>query len=295
MSNNDYPVVAYVQYVVSDSETDTYSYDTFPDAVCCITINGLAETFKVSNADMGVIITSLKHVFDNLFDNIPLTEVIVTDELIDINDIQEEHITNTLNMENTFLRIFDAMSIAVAKQCRDTGVAEDNVIFENTIQLYNEFCFDVIKRKIILHYIELGLLDVRIGYVISNVVSKKKKELSDMLIMLSKKNGENIILMKSFQPMKFGNVCYVDKSNRIKLAKRKLDDKHYTINIKENSCSCPDFIYRKMKAGLSCKHLMELKNKTRCLMLIKNIPALHNIAIPVKEMLETAYCPNVQY
>jgi predicted nucleic acid-binding Zn finger protein len=295
MSNNDSPVVAYVQYVVSDSETDTYSYYTFPDAVCCITINGLAETFKVSNADMGVIIISLKHVFNKMFHNVLFAEVIVTDELIDINDIQEEYITDTRNMEKTFLSIFDAMLIAVTKQCRDTGVQEDNVIFKHTIQLYNEFCLNVIKRKINLHYIDLELLDVSIGCIISNVVSNKKKELSDMLIMLSKKNGENIIKMKSFQPMKFANVCYVDKSNKMKLAKKKLNDKYYTININANSCSCPDFIYRKMKVGLSCKHLMELKNKTRCLMLIKNIPALYNIAIPIKEMLETAYSPGVRY
>lgn len=291
------PVVSYIQYVDSDgtSDTDFYTYHTFPDAVCHITINGLKQTFKVSNADMGVIITSLKKVFDNMFDNIPMNDVIVTNQLIELSDIREDDITNTKKMENTFLGIFDTMLAAITKQCHDTGITEEYVIFKHTINLYRDFCFDVVKQKLVLHYIELGLLDTSIGYLISNVVLMKKKELSDMLIELSKKAGENIIKMKSFQPTKLTNVFYVDKNNRMKLAKRKVEDRHYIINVKANLCSCPDFKYRKMQSGLSCKHLLELKNKTRCLMLIKQIPALHNIAIPVKEMLEVAYCPEVQY
>lgn len=105
------PVVSYIQYVDSDStsDTDSYTYQTFPDAVCHITINGLKQTFKVSNADMGVVITSLKSVFDNMFDNIPMNDVIVTNQLIELTDVREDDITNTKKMENTFLGIFDTM------------------------------------------------------------------------------------------------------------------------------------------------------------------------------------------
>lgn len=305
MSNNDdqvvpgynscgeIPVVAYIQHV--DSDTDAYTYQTFPDAVCRITINGLTQTFKISNTEMGVIITCIKKVFDNMFDNTPMNEIIVTNELIDYNDIREDDITNTKNMENTLLSIFDNMLTAITKQCNDNGITEEYVIFKHTINLYNDFCFDVIKRKIILHYIELVLLDTSIGFLISNVVLMKKKELNEMLIELSKEAGENIIKMKSFQPTKLTDVYYVDKRNRMKLAKRKAEDVHYIINVKANLCSCPDFKYRKMQSGLSCKHLLELRNKTRCLALIKQIPGLYNIAIPVKEMLEVAYCPEVEY
>lgn len=295
------PVVAYIQYVDSDSTSDTdttsdaYTYQTFPDAVCRIIINGSSQIFKISNTDMEAIVTCIKKVFDNMFDNIPMNEIIVTNELIDYNDIREDDITNTKNMEKIFYDLFDTMHEAITIQCFDNGITDEYVIFKNTIDLYNDFCFDVIKKKLLLHYIEFGLLDSSIGFLISNVVLMKKKELKDMHIEISKAAGENIIKMKSFQPTKFTDVYYVDKRNRMKVAKRKAEDVHYIINVKTNSCSCPDFIHRKMQYGLSCKHLLELRNKTRCLALIKQIPGLYNIAIPVKEMLEVAYCPKVEY
>lgn len=300
---SEIPVVAYIQYVdsdnnntnTSDNDTDAYTYETFPDAVCRITINGLTQTFKISNTEMGVIITCIKKVFNNMFENININEIIVTNALIDYNDIREDDITNTQNMENILLEIFDNMLTVITKQFKDIGITDNYVIFKHTINLYEDLCFDVIKKKIILHYIELLLLDTSINSLISNMVLMKKKELNEMLIELYKEAGENIIKIKSFQPTKLIDVYYVDKLNRIKLAKIKTEDVHYFINVRANLCSCPDFKYRKLKSGLSCKHLLELRNKTRCIALIKQIPGLYNIDIPVKKMLQVAYCPNVKY
>jgi predicted nucleic acid-binding Zn finger protein len=288
------PVVAYIHYIPTNTDI-VYSYQIFPDAVCTITINNLAQTFKIVSADMGVIIRCLKNIVDNLFDNLPITEVVVTNQLIDFSDIRKDDLENTENIEKLFIDIFDTMLIAITKQCNNSGITHEYTIFKHTINLYKDFCFNVVKQTLIVNYPEIGLLDNSISFLIHNVVLMMKKKLSNMLIELLKKDGENIIKMKSFQPTTFTDIYYVDNMNRLKVAKRKNADIHYCINVKTNLCSCPDFKYRKLQYGLSCKHLLELKNKTRFIGLIKQIPGLYNIDIPIKEMMKVAYCPDVEY
>ena len=77
--------------------------------------------------------------------------------------------------------------------------------------------------------------------------------------------------------------------------------KKYLINIKKNTCTCPDFRLRKIKQGLCCKHLIEIRNKSYCMLMIDKVMSslsqsyCNNSYVPFKQMLNVTYDKSINY
>ena len=126
------------------------------------------------------------------------------------------------------------------------------------------------------------------------------REHEDFCIEEKRKSGLNVIRVKSnktFNKMRNTQFVYISKGNIVKKVCLKYPPVHYLVDVKRNLCDCPDFVFRKWKAGRMCKHLKNLKNKTRCMMNLINIMGdrTHNILYPLKDMLTAAYDEHIQY
>ena len=280
-----------------ENETNEYSYISFPNVVIDIWINGLEQQFNVAENDMGTIIKSLKHICVTTFDDVPNSEIIVTDSIINENDINDDIKVNTKRILDVFNMIFDNMSKFITKQCHNCGETNEPVIISHIMYWFKDLCI-YIQETIMKHYFDLILMNYTLRYLTKTVFDEKDLMLSnDTYITYMKKQNTNIVKIRSFQPTKYVKVLYKDNNNNLKIANKILKHKYYMINVKSNTCSCPDFIHRKSQNGLVCKHLIELKNKTRCLLLLKSIQNknLYNVNMPMKEMLNQVYTEDIKY
>jgi len=283
----------------NDNNVNVYSYISFPNVVFNIIINGTTKQFKVSEDDMGNIIKSLKDTCTRTFDDETITgEIIMTDNVINEDDIDDDIKRNTKIIEDTLNTLFEDILKVITKQCHTCGVTHEPRILSHVLNWFKNAC-NYIQETIMNHYYDLRIMDKTFCYLVNSVFDEKQVMPTDAFIdyMKKRENGSNIIKTRSLQPTKYVKVLYKDKCNNLKIAKAPMKHKYYIINVETNSCSCPDFIYRKLHTGLSCKHLMELKNKTRCLMLLKEIQNenLYNVDMPFKEMLKAAYNTDIKY
>ena len=280
----------------STNTMNVYSYVSFPNVVFDICINGTQKSFTVSESDMGTIIKSLKNIINATFNDQTSNQIIITDDVIDENDIHDDIKRLSKSIEETFNSLFDDIVKVITKQCHTIGERYEVRILDHTIHWFQNLC-TFVQDAIMANYSDLRMMDKTFISIVNDIYYDKQSLPTDAFIAYKKKKGINIIKTRSFQPTKYTEVLYKDKVNNLKIAKSPIKPSHYIINVKKNLCSCPDFIHRKLQAGLSCKHLLELKNKTRCLMLLAEIQNtnLYNVNMPFKAMLNTAYDTVIQY
>lgn len=282
------------QIVYENDNTNVYSYTSFPEVVFNIRINGTREIFKVSENDMGNIIKSLNNIFTSLFSG--TLEILITNDVMTKNDIHDDIKRHSKSIADTFNSLFDDMLKVVTKQCHTFGETYEVRILDHTICSFKDL-YTCIQDTIMENY-DLRMMESALNDIVNDIFYDKHSLATDTFITHMKKEKDiNIIKTRSFQSTKYEDGLYKDKNNHLKIAKFQMKHKYYIINVKTNMCSCPDFIHRKLQAGLSCKHLLELKNKTRCLMLLAEIQNtnLYNVNIPFKAMLNTAYDTDIQY
>ena len=137
--------------------------------------------------------------------------------------------------------------------------------------------------------------------ITNNIIEDEKDRLMKDQINEGSKLNENIISIESSAKETTTTVLYVSKNNEMLLSKMKNRKKKYLINIKKNTCTCPDFEMRKMKQGLCCKHLMEIRNKSYCLLVMNKVMdslsqnSYNNYHVPFKEMLNVVYDKSINY
>ena len=110
-------------------------------------------------------------------------------------------------------------------------------------------------------------------------------------------NGKNIIRRESEKVPLSVAMVYISANNRIVKGIVSYPKKTYLINVKDLTCDCPDFVYRKFKQGLLCKHLIKFQNECKCLVYLNRIVKenLYNVPCPIKEMLSIAYDDKVLF
>tara|TARA_B100000405_G_scaffold102215_1_gene71230 strand:- start:339 stop:1223 length:885 start_codon:yes stop_codon:yes gene_type:complete len=125
-------------------------------------------------------------------------------------------------------------------------------------------------------------------------------EYDDFCIEQKRNIGINVVRVKSnttYNRIRNAQFIYISKAGIVKKVCLKYPPIYYLVDVKRNFCDCPDFVFRKWKYGLMCKHLKELKNKTRCMMNIIQVmeDRTHNLMYPLKEMLTAAYDKEIRY
>lgn len=170
--------------------------------------------------------------------------------------------------------------------------------YNEAIDKLNDIC-NIVVESFTIYPIHLVSSCIRI---ITNIIIEDEKDrlIKNQIVEGSKRN-ENIIAIESSAKETTTTVLYVSKNNELLLSKMKNKKRKYLINIKKYTCTCPDFEIRKMKQGLCCKHLMEIRNKSYCLLLINKVMdsisqnSYNNYHVPFKEMLHVAYDKSINY
>lgn len=170
---------------------------------------------------------------------------------------------------------------------------------ESIIQL-NRICYFMIESfKIYPIHVVSSYLSI----IKNNIIEDEKDRLMMHQIVEGSKQNENIIVIEStsaketFTP----TFIYVSKNNERKFAKMKIKRKKYLINIKNNTCTCPNFYVCHMQYASCCKHLMEMRNKSYCLLLLNKVMdsisqnSYNNYHVPFKEMLNVTYDKSINY
>lgn len=171
-------------------------------------------------------------------------------------------------------------------------------IYNEAINKLNAICNTVIEsfKTYPIHVVSSCL-----RIIMNNIIEDEKDRLMKHQINEGSKQNENIIAIESSRKETTTTVLYVSKNNEMLLSKMKNKKKKYLINIKKNTCTCPDFEMRKMKQGLCCKHLMEIRNKSYCLLMIHKVMdslsqnSYNNYHVPFKEMLHVVYDESTNY
>ena len=163
--------------------------------------------------------------------------------------------------------------------------------------------FDSVCNIIIDSFVAyaIQLVTYFISITQSNVIEDEKDRLMKDEIKDGYNRNENILPIESSVKETVTIFLYVSKNNKMLVSKLKNKRKKYLLNIKNNTCTCPDFRLRKMKQGLCCKHLMEIRNKSYCLLLMDKVMdslsqnSCSNSYVPFKKMLSIAYDKSINY
>lgn len=141
----------------------------------------------------------------------------------------------------------------------------------------------------------------RYGSVLRKVFIDIWKSMSDeddmRLIHQGVRDGKNMVRRESDKEPLSVAMVYISADNRIVKGIVSYPKKKYMIDVKELTCDCPDFVYRKCTQGLLCKHLIKFQNECRCLVYLNRIVKdnLYNVPCPLKEMLNIAYDESVKF
>lgn len=177
-------------------------------------------------------------------------------------------------------------------------IKENNSQPNEIISKFYTIC-DMIINSFETHVIQL--VTYFISIIRNNIIQAEKEKLMKDEIMEGLNRNENIVPIESSQKETYTTIVHVSKNNKMIVSKLKNKKKKYLINIKNNTCTCPDFRLRKIKQGLCCKHLMEIRNKSYCLLTINKVMDLisqssyNNSYVPFKQMLCVAYDKSINY
>ena len=262
------------------------------------------ETFEVIKTLLSMNDNELLYLYDEIttiMDN--LTVILLNSDSSHI----EESVESSFNIENVhpdmihgYKQLKHTLNIILEK-LKKSSVAYKNphLKYDEPNEVFNKF---LTITNIIIESLEnhaLSLVSYLLTIIIKNIIQDEKDRLMYKEMNTGLKNNENIIIVDSDSTPTSMDVLFVSKNNDLLTSKMHNKRKKYLINIKNNTCTCLDFKVRKWKQGLCCKHLMALKNKTYCLMLIDKIFKVntnsHNTYLPMNKMLKVAYDKNIDY
>lgn len=200
-------------------------------------------------------------------------------------------------------RIFESLFIRM----KDNSVLYENKLYKKylkfnqpneVISKFNMIC-DIIIDSFETYVIQL--VTYFISIIKNNLIENERDELMKNEIKMGLNRNENIISIESSKKETEATFLYVSKNNKMMVSKLKNKKKKYLVNIKNNTCTCPDFLLRKMQQGLCCKHLMEIRNKSYCLLAINKVmdslsqSSYNNSYVPFKQMLHAVYDNSINY
>ena len=218
---------------------------------------------------------------------------------LESNDIHDDILKGCEDLKKVLGQLFDRM--------KEQSIYYNNKFYKQflrfdqpneVINKFNRLCdiiidsFEIHALQIVTHFISI---------IRNNIIENEKDKLMKNEIKEAHNRNENVISIDSNEKETTTLILYVSKNNKIILSKIKNKKKKYLINIKNNTCTCPDFRLRKIKQDMPCKHLMKINNKSCCLLLIdKVMNALsknnyNNSYVPFKKMLDVVYNENVDY
>lgn len=212
----------------------------------------------------------------------------------DWKDINEEMIKNIELLKANIEILFNKIKSNCDLYNRSLKYDKPNEACDKLIKV----C-DIIIDSLKLHQIYIVSSCIRI--IATNIIEDEKDRLMKDEIKEAHKRNENIIAIDSYAKETTILIVYVSINNKMIISKMKNKKKKYLINIKNNTCSCPDFKLRKIKQGLCCKHLMEVRNKSYCLLMIDRVMnslsqnSCNNSYVPLKHMLNVAYDNSINY
>lgn len=137
-----------------------------------------------------------------------------------------------------------------------------------------------------------------IRYVFVKIWKMTIEEYDDKYISKQRLLGCNMVRVRSSTAeSRTTQISYYSEQCKIKKVMIKYPCTTYLLNVYHNTCECPDYVFRRLREGTLCKHLKQLKNKTKCLLMIKEFMSnyFHNVPYPMKEMLAHVYQENVVY
>ena len=200
-------------------------------------------------------------------------------------------------------RIFESLFIRM----KDNSVLYKNKLYKQylkfnqpneVISKFNMIC-DIIIDSFKTYAIQL--VTYFISIIKNNLIENERDELMNDEIKTGFNRNENIIPIESSKKETEATFLYVSKNNKMMVSKLKNKRKKYLVNIKNNTCTCPDFLLRKMQQGLCCKHLIEIRNKSYCLLAIDRVmdslsqSSYNNSYVPFKQMLHVVYDNSINY
>lgn len=268
-------------------------YSTLIRAYVRVGEYGEEDEIIVSSEDNRIILDSLYDMYlvEKTLDNQEV--VLLPDTKVDRNDFHALY-------ERSFEKIYNVI-LKVKNEIQQ---------FENTMR--GNLSYHVTLKK--LRYVLITILQVylvefptysyilrRYGSVLRKIFIDIWKSMTDEddkeLIEEGIAKGKNIIRRDSERVPLSVAMVYISANNRIVKGTISYPKKTYLINVKDLTCDCPDFVYRKFKQGLLCKHLIKFQNECKCLVYLNRIVKenLYNVPCPIKEMLSTAYDKEVSF
>ena len=236
----------------------------------------------------------------NILDELPI-KLLLQAESYQIQQNYEFKIFDPTKVEGfdklklLFEMLFDKIKVyCYQKNIQTIRYYEYNEAFDKL----NKIC-DIIVDSLHSHSIHLVSSFLRI--ITNNIIEDEKDRLLKEEIEESSKRNENIIAINSYAKETTTAFVYISINNEIIVSIMKSKKKKYLINIKNNTCTCPDFRKRKMKQGLCCKHLMEIRNKSYCMLMIDKVMSslsqnsCNNSYVPFKHMLNVVYDNSINY
>ena len=179
-------------------------------------------------------------------------------------------------------------------------------IFEFETNRGNIYAYDVTLKK--LRYVLITMIQVymtefqsyapiiqRYASILRTIFIDLWQKLidinDDVIVQEARRNDRNIVQRFSDKMPSFVSAVYISKDNRIVKSLVKYPLKKYMIDVKDMTCDCPDFVYRRQFNGQYCKHLERFRNESGCLVLLNRVidKHLYNVPCPLKDMLQCAY------
>ena len=268
----------------------TTTIDEFPVVIFMMdsAVSSINDHLRICPYKMNTLITSIESLSNIVYDtsDFDFDNII---QLLDLNDVDSNMQKEFCVIQDFMQSIYDKIFDNVLQQNYKDKVSIVFTHFRNILLFLNETITEL--------YPSFSVMNNTFYHIANKIITIQMDLLQDSIISDGLKNNENIIKVDSFKKHKYRQIIFKSKTNCLKIASVVIDKPKYLINVIQNECTCPDFLHRKMKKGLSCKHLLQLKNKNKCLTLIQELQRehLYNVNIPMKHMLKTAYSDDINY
>jgi hypothetical protein len=206
------------------------------------------------------------------------------------DDIDSEMLKHCGKLKSVFIVLFSR----IQDKYKQSHMDMDNVNKEF------QLIYGIINKSLDKHNIQL--VSYFLPILCNDIIHEEKAKFIQEQVEKAKYCNENIVTIESSEKEKVFEVLLVTKNNKMMISKIHSEKNQYMLNIQQNTCTCLDFRMRKCKQGLCCKHLMQLRNKSYCLLHIKKVmDSLSNnyncntSFAPLKEMLSVVYDENIDY
>lgn len=249
MSNPCDIIINVNRNVISDLEVIT-------DKICAYILNSTNKIHPNTNYPLLTV--------DNIYNDMLPEMRQSLDEIFEIYDNIFKNIKESLG--NNFTQYGDLI--------RESVKILHQIVKQITDKIYTQIIFSDIHTYLFNH-------------IITKLFMREADLLIDYEVNNYKKINVNIICMNSFKEVVYDYIFYISMENELKIAKIEVRNPTYLINIKDNACNCPDYIYRQSMVGGLCKHLKVLNERTKKLAVIKEIQNkyFYNINLPLNKML----------